>query len=256
MEQPEDDPEIPPEERRALLAISHGAVVTSGGIAVQRALTTATEFILAQALGPAVYGVYAFAWRITHLLFRFVNFGGVQTLQRFVPADEGDPERRRRTAGLAYATTVVVGVVLAAGLLVGAERINRATVSDPLFPPAVGMFGALLVIVGIIKVHAALLRAVGSARGEVLFNRVLRRRAASLRLSWLCGRATPWSVSQGPSSSGRPFWQPRGCRRRCRSPEYGRRSGGGGPSCRGFSTTPPQSLSAPSGSSSRVGSTW
>ncbi len=53
--------DIPDDERDALLTIGHGAVVTSGGQSLQRALTTGTEYALAQGLGPVVYGVYAFA---------------------------------------------------------------------------------------------------------------------------------------------------------------------------------------------------
>jgi O-antigen/teichoic acid export membrane protein len=166
--------DVPAEEREALLDIAHGAVVTSGGVSVQRALTSATEFVLARALGPSVYGVYAFAWRITHLLFRFVNFGGVQTLQRYVPALDDAPAARNRMAGLAYATTLTVGLGLGVALVAGADAIDVATVESPLFAPTLGAFAALLVLTGVVKVHAALLRATGSARGEVLFNRVLR----------------------------------------------------------------------------------
>ena len=36
---------IPDDEREALETIAHGAVLTSGGVAGQRALTAATEFV-------------------------------------------------------------------------------------------------------------------------------------------------------------------------------------------------------------------
>jgi O-antigen/teichoic acid export membrane protein len=166
--------DVPAEEREALLAITHGAVVTSSGVSVQRALTSATEFVLTQGLGPALYGVYAFAWRITFLLFRFVTFGGVQTLQRYVPAYADAPDRQRRVAGLAYATTGAMGLAIAAAIFVAAPAIDRRSVSDPAFVPVLRALAALVLLVGVVKIHAALLRAVGSARGTVLFNRVLR----------------------------------------------------------------------------------
>ncbi|MFC4407549.1 lipopolysaccharide biosynthesis protein [Haloarchaeobius iranensis] len=170
-ETPDD---IPDDEREALLTIGHGAVVTSGGQSLQRALTTATEYALAQGLGPVVYGVYAFAWRITQLLFRLVNFGSVGTLQRYLAAYSDDPDRQGRVVALAYLTTVVVGLVLAGGLFLGGDWLNSATVSHPEFPPTVRLFAALLVLVGLVNIHAGILRAMQSARGEVLFNRVLR----------------------------------------------------------------------------------
>ena len=165
---------VPDDEREALLTIAHGAVVTSGGQSLQRLLTAGTEYALAQGLGPVVYGVYAFAWRITQLLFRLVNFGSVQTLQRYLSAYEDEPERQRRVVGLAYLTTVVVGVVIAIGLLLGSDRLNDATVSNPAFPATISLFAVLVVLVGLVRIHAGVLRATESARGEVLFNRVLR----------------------------------------------------------------------------------
>ncbi|WP_188148585.1 lipopolysaccharide biosynthesis protein [Haloferax sp. AS1] len=168
------DADIPDDEREALLTIGHGAVVASGGQSLQRALTTATEYVLAQGLGPVAYGVYAFAWRISQLLFRLVNFGSVGTLQRYLSADDDDPERRGRVVALAYLTTLAVGLGLAGGLVLTSGRLNDATVSHPDFPPTIHLFAALVVLVGVVRIHAGVLRAVQSARGEALFNRVLR----------------------------------------------------------------------------------
>ncbi|MFB6074029.1 MAG: lipopolysaccharide biosynthesis protein [Haloarculaceae archaeon] len=164
---------VPEDEREALLTVAHGAVVTSGGVSLRRVLLTATEFVLTRGLGAVVYGVYALAWRLAQLLLRFVNFGSVQTLQRYVPAAAGDPGRRGRIAGLAYATTLLVGLAVTGVLAVAAAPVNDLTVAHPAFPPALRLFGLMIVLLGVVKIHAALLRAVGSARGEVLFNRVL-----------------------------------------------------------------------------------
>jgi O-antigen/teichoic acid export membrane protein len=166
------DADIPDDERDALVTVAHGAVVTAGGISVQRALTVAAETLLARSLGPVAYGVYALAWRIAQLAFRFVTFGTVQTLQRYVPS-AGDASRGR-VAGLAYATTVVVGAAIALGFVLVADPVDAATVTDPSFRPALVRFGAVVLAVGLVKTHAGLLRSVGSARGEVLFNRLLR----------------------------------------------------------------------------------
>ena len=166
--------DVPDDERDALLTIVHGAVVTSGGVSVQRALVAVTEFVLARGLGPVTYGVYALAWRIAQVLVRLVTFGSVPTLQRYLPAYEGDSAGRSRVAGLAYATTVVFGTLIAAGVWVLAPRINDLTVEHPSFPSAMRVFGVLVLALGLVMVSAAVFRAVGSARGEVLFNKFLR----------------------------------------------------------------------------------
>ncbi|WP_232701177.1 lipopolysaccharide biosynthesis protein [Halobacterium wangiae] len=173
MERGQDDV-VTDDERQALLTIAHGAVVTSGGVSAQRVLITAAEFVLARGLGPVAYGVYALGWRIAQLLSRLVTFGSVPTLQRYLPAAEDDPARQSRLAGLAYATTLGVGLLIAAGVWVLAPWINDVTVQQPSFPAAMRLFGALVLLLGLVMLYAATFRAAGSARGEVLFNKLLR----------------------------------------------------------------------------------
>ncbi len=165
---------VPDEEREALLTIAGGAVVASGGHLGQRALTTILEAVLARGLGPVAYGVYALAWRIAQLLVRVVTFGGVPALQRYLPAYEGNPERRSTVVGLAYATTLVFGSVLATLVWVLAPSINDITVDQPAFPATLRAFGVLVALLGVVSTSAGVFRAVRSARGEVVLNRVLR----------------------------------------------------------------------------------
>jgi O-antigen/teichoic acid export membrane protein len=165
---------VPDDERTALLTIARGAVVTSGGVSGQRVLMTAVEVVLARGLGPTAYGVYALAWRITQLLVQLVTFGSVPALQRYLPAYEGEPGRRSAVVGLAYATTLTFGAAIAAGLWVAAPRINDLTVTQPSFVPTMRAFGFLVGLLGVVTVGSAIFRAVGSARGEVTFNKLLR----------------------------------------------------------------------------------
>ncbi|WP_336136879.1 lipopolysaccharide biosynthesis protein [Natronomonas amylolytica] len=170
----EREESVPDEEREALLTIAHGAVVTSGGVSGQRVLMTAVEVILARGLGPTAYGVYALAWRITQLLVKLVTFGSVPALQRYLPAYEGDPGRRSAVAGLAYATTLTFGAAIAVGIWLAAPQINALTVAQPSFVPTMRAFGVLVGLLGVVTVGSAVFRAVGSARGEVTFNKLLR----------------------------------------------------------------------------------
>jgi len=165
---------VPDDEREALLTIAGGAVITAGGVSGQRALTAATEFFLARGVGPAAYGVYALAWRIAQLLSRLVTFGSVPTLQRYLPEYADDPDRQGVVAGLAYATTLGFGAAVAAGIWLAAPRIGALTVGDPAFPPTMRAFGFLVGLLGVVMVASAIFRAVGSARGEIAFNKLLR----------------------------------------------------------------------------------
>lgn len=184
----DDHDGVPEAERDALLTIAHGAVVTSGGVSGQRALTTAVEIVLARGLGPTAYGVYALAWRIAQLLFRIVTFGSVPALQRYLPAYEGDSHRRNAVAGLAYATTVAFGALIATTIWLTAPHIDDLTVQQPAFVPTMRIFAILVGLLGLVRIAASILRAVGSARGEVLFDKVLRpavRFAGAVVALWL-----------------------------------------------------------------------
>ena len=171
--------DIDEDERDALVTIAHGAVVTSGAVSAQRALSTVTEFVLTRGLGPVAYGVYALAWRIAQVLSRLVTFGSVPALQRFLPAAD-DSLERSRVAGLAYATTLGFGSVIAIGVWLLAPQINANTVVEPAFTPAMRLFGLLVGLLGLVMIVAAIFRAIGSARGEVLFNKLLRPSARLL----------------------------------------------------------------------------
>ena len=168
------DADVGESEREALLTIAHGAVVTSGAVSAQRVITTATEFVLARALGPVTYGAYALAWRISQVLIRLVTFGSVPALQRFLPSAGDDPARQSRISGLAYATTVGFGALIAATIWVLAPTINDLTLDNPRFVPTMRLFGGLVGLTGVVMIVGATFRAVGSARGEVLFNKLLR----------------------------------------------------------------------------------
>ncbi|MEF8976992.1 MAG: lipopolysaccharide biosynthesis protein, partial [Halapricum sp.] len=113
------------------------------------------------------------AWRISQVLIRLVTFGSVPALQRFLPAAD-DSARRSSVAGLAYATTIGFGTLIALGVWLLAPRINDLTVSESSFPPTMRLFGVLVGLVGLVMITAAVFRAIGSARGEVLFNKLLR----------------------------------------------------------------------------------
>ncbi|MFC7057318.1 lipopolysaccharide biosynthesis protein [Halovenus salina] len=162
------------DEREALVTIAHGAVVTAGGVSAQRVLSTAAEFILARGLGPVSYGVYALAWRITQLLMRIVTFGSVPALQRFLPEAAGDDPRQSVLVGLGYATTAGFGLMLFVGVWIAAPTINNLTVETMSFPSAMRLFGALVGLLGILMLTAGVFRATGSARGEVVINKLLR----------------------------------------------------------------------------------
>lgn len=164
--------EISAVERDALLSVAHGAVMTSSGISIQRCISVAIEGVLTRGLGPGMYGVYAFGWRIATIGLTFANSGATETLLRDIPAFIDERQRQRRSLGLAYVSTAVVALSLAGATVVWADAINDLTINQPVFPTTLRLFGALLVASAFVRMHAASLKAAKSARGEVLLNRI------------------------------------------------------------------------------------
>ncbi|PSQ42895.1 succinoglycan biosynthesis protein exop, partial [Halobacteriales archaeon SW_7_68_16] len=164
------DPEAVDE---ALERVSHGAVVSFGAIGVQRALILATNGLLTAALGIVAYGVYAFAWQSINIVLRFAPLGTFPTIVKYVSAYD-ERGRREVVVGLAYLTTIVSSVVLAAGIGLGVDRINAATVDHPAFPAA---FWALVLSIPAFALSRAavfVIRGTERANEQVTINRIAR----------------------------------------------------------------------------------
>jgi O-antigen/teichoic acid export membrane protein len=160
-------------ERDALESISHGAVVSFGGITAERVFAFVTNLLLTHALGVVVYGIYAFAWRISEIALRFAPLGSTATLLKYVSAAETDGERAR-VAGLAYATTAVVSTALAVGLYLAAPSINAVTLNAPLFTTLLRLFAVGVPFVAVLRIHVFLFRAVEAVNDQVLVDYFVR----------------------------------------------------------------------------------
>lgn len=167
------DEELPRHEREAVLAILHGAVVTSSGVSVQRVLHILLELVLTRGLGAATYGIYAFGWRLMGMCLRFANLGANQTIMRDLQAFKGETANQRRSLGLGYMTTFVGSITFAILLFWAAEWINAVTIDEPAFPSVLRLFAALLVAVAVFRLHTVTLRAAKAATMEVLLNRII-----------------------------------------------------------------------------------
>ncbi len=166
-------PGIDPEERDALESISHGAVVSFGGITTERVANFCTNVLLTHALGVLVYGFYAFAWQLTGIVLRFAPLGSTGTLVKYVSAATDDAERGR-IAGLAYGTTVAMSLALALALWVGAPAINDATLNAPRFAGLLRLFALGLPFIALVRIHVFLFRAVEAVNAQVAVDYFLR----------------------------------------------------------------------------------
>ncbi len=166
-------PAIDPAEREALESISHGAVASFGGLSAERVLYFLTNVLLTRSLGVAVYGVYALGLQISGIILRFAPLGSTATLLKYVSATE-DSRERGRIAGIAYATTIVVSCLLAAGLYVFAPAVNAATLDTPEFTDVLRIFAVSVPFIALVRIHVFLFRSVERVNDQVVVDYLVR----------------------------------------------------------------------------------
>jgi len=167
----DDDPDDALGELEDLTEVSHGAVLSLGGVSAQKVLLFLTNLVLTASLSVSAYGAYALAWRITRILVRFAPFGSTPTLVRFLPEYRDEPKKQDRVVGLAYLTTLVASVAIALGVGVFADRINAATIQHPTFPTILRFLGVLLPLYTFIRLISFHFRAIERIEYRVLLNR-------------------------------------------------------------------------------------
>jgi len=168
------DDVVPDEELDALQSVSHGAVLSVGGVSLQKLLLFLLNLVLTAALSVGLYGVYALGNRITKILLQFGGLGSNAALVRFLPEYRDDPGRQDRIIGIAYATATVVSVALGAAVFLSAGRVNAMTIGHPAFPPVLRLFAVVLPFDVFSRLLAFLFRALEMPRYQVLITRVLR----------------------------------------------------------------------------------
>lgn len=139
-----------------LESVVAGAVVTLGGILLQRGLRFLTNLALTAALGVGLYGVFAFSRQILAMLRTFSLLGADVALLRFVP--DADGRRRNRVLGLGVLTTLVTSLAFTVGLFLAADRLNRLTLSHPAFPGAVRVFALVVPFTALAMLASAVFR--------------------------------------------------------------------------------------------------
>lgn len=167
---PSPDTELPadvPDDLAELTSVTHGAFVGLGGIVSRRALEFLLNLLLAQGLGVTTYGLYAFGYRLVSMFARLGQLGSKPTLVRLLPKHE-DIDRRNRTLGTAYATTLAASGVLAAVLFALAPAVSAHTLDHPLFVEVLRLFAAFLpfnALLWVVTAHFQALEMVGHQTG-------------------------------------------------------------------------------------------
>jgi O-antigen/teichoic acid export membrane protein len=177
------------DELDALRSVSHGALLSIGGVSLQKLLLFLTNLALTATLSVSLYGVYALGNRIVKILLQFGSLGSNAALVRFLPEYRDDPARQDRVLGIAYTTAFVASLLIAGAVVLAADRINALTIAHPAFPLVLRLFAVLLPFDVFVRLLAFLFRALELPEYQVFIRRVARPgvRLAAIGVALLAG---------------------------------------------------------------------
>lgn len=161
-------------ESEALHDISHGAVISVGGVSTKKLLGFLSNLVLTSGLGVSGYGLYALGMQFVAILARFAPLGTTTTIVKYVAAYRDEPERREQVVGLTYLTTLIASGLLAAVLFFSADQVNALTANMRVFPAVLRLFALTLPPSALVTVHVYLLRATERVNTQVAVESVVR----------------------------------------------------------------------------------
>ena len=128
----------------ALRSVTRGMGAQFVGMGASRGFAFATNLLLTNSLGTALFGVYSFANTLISIASTLVNLGTDQSIIRFVPQYDDRPPQNR-VIGLATLTSSVAGVVVGVALYFLAPVVTQYTLSNqPLLTDVLRVFAIAL----------------------------------------------------------------------------------------------------------------
>jgi len=126
--------------RSSVQSVAHGAAFDVVGKVLITGLGFLITLLVTQALGVRLYGIYTYGKRLTMTVGMFTNLGSDMSSVKYISANTDDPSKQNLVLGLAYTTTLVVSVAVAAVGYLFAAQINAWTIEDPLFVTVLQLF--------------------------------------------------------------------------------------------------------------------
>jgi O-antigen/teichoic acid export membrane protein len=168
-----DDPQTDPEDSgTALGTIARGASLHVVGTGVSKTIGLVFNVLLTRTLGATLFGVYAYAATIVEFVSAVGRLGTAKALFRFVPPAADRPQRNA-VAGIAYASSFLASVAVAAVLFVAAPVVSAATIDAPPFVGALRILALALPVGTLTAVTTAVFRSVESPEYQELVSNVV-----------------------------------------------------------------------------------
>lgn len=143
--------------QQQMRSISHGAVATIGGHALQRLIGVVMNGLLTRVLGPTLYSIYAVSWRLVWTFRRLVILGAGATMVRG-GARASTRDERSKLAAIAYLSALIGGGLFASLMFQYAPLLNDYLLQEHELIKALRVFALMIPFAGVIVVNAAFLR--------------------------------------------------------------------------------------------------
>ncbi|SNZ15409.1 Membrane protein involved in the export of O-antigen and teichoic acid [Natronoarchaeum philippinense] len=159
-------------------------ILRGGSIFVlAKVITNAAGFllnwVLIQALGTALYGIYAYARLITATTMTITAAGMDKGVLKYVPAN-ADDERRDQIVSVALGTVFVFSVLIAVCLYLFAPIINQLTLQNNLLPDVLQILAITVPFYTLTTLLGAVFRSMTIVEYDALLSKVFPRIARLL----------------------------------------------------------------------------
>lgn len=154
----------PASPRGAYGRIGLGAAIQFVGVIVQQLLRFSSNWLIARLFGPGVLGLYSLAFTSWSAVEMSFSGGLIRAIMRYVPHHQARDEapETKGTVGLALATAVVGGGVLALTIFLLADTIAVHVLNKPETAPVLRVLAVLMPLAATSAVVWATARALGS----------------------------------------------------------------------------------------------
>lgn len=127
----------------AIRSVTRGASVFFLGTGVNNVLRFLISLLLTRSLGT-LYGLYVYGTTLLSLASVLTNLGTNQSILKFIPEYENEPENQSRILGLAYLTSFVASLVVGIIAYIIAPVITDLTFENPLMTDVIRLFAIVL----------------------------------------------------------------------------------------------------------------
>jgi len=160
--------------RRSLSTIGRGASLSTVGKLVYDGGEFVLHLLVSRLLGAGPYGIFAYAKTLAFVALLLTNLGADKSVLRHVPQYADQPAKRRFLLGLAWLTSALGGLVVAAVVFFAAPTISAFTLEEPLLVDVLRVFAIILALDTLGNLLYATFRSVEIIEYEVVTKRLLK----------------------------------------------------------------------------------